>query len=235
MDGKFGLGAPTADQVGFNRRRGLLQICTRVPKAGGWGYRRYNTPWGKTSHSLHWCLLQLCKRVEEQIYWVDLRTFLVNIKSSIVFTVAIRYFLDLHVHAPTLAHFKAVKRILWYVSGTLDLGLNIFHLSSLTLSADTDADWAGCSVTQRSTTGFCTFLGSILIFWSAKKQPTVAQSSMEAEYRAMASTIAKLSWLSFILRDIGVTQSLPSVLYCDNFNALHMTINPVLHARMKPH
>ena len=112
-------------------------------------------------------------------------------------------------HAPTNAHYQMVKRILRYVKGTLSLGVRILRESNLDLYAFSDADWAGCPTTQRSTTGFCTFLGSNCISWSAKKQPTISRSSTEAEYRAMASTAAELTWVSFILRDIGVSQAQP--------------------------
>ncbi|KAK3037795.1 hypothetical protein RJ639_030714 [Escallonia herrerae] len=91
-------------------------------------------------------------------------------------------------------------------------------------------DWARCPDTRRSTTGFCTFLGSNCISWSAKKQATVARSSTEAEYRALASTAAEITWLSFVLRDIGVYLSHPPALFCDNISALHLTINPVFPA-----
>lgn len=64
-------------------------------------------------------------------------------------------------------------------------------------------------------------------------QPTVARSSAEAEYRAMSSTAAELTWLSYVLRDIGAYISAPPVLYCDNLSALYMTVNPVFHARTK--
>uniref|UniRef100_A0A2N9F121 Reverse transcriptase Ty1/copia-type domain-containing protein n=1 Tax=Fagus sylvatica TaxID=28930 RepID=A0A2N9F121_FAGSY len=106
-------------------------------------------------------------------------------------------------HSPTMAHYKLVKRILRYVRGTTSLGIIIHASSTLDLYGFSDADWAGCPTTRRSTTGFCTFLGSNCISWSAKKQPTVAHSSAEAEYRAMASTAAELTWLSFLLRDLG--------------------------------
>ncbi|XP_031473857.1 secreted RxLR effector protein 161-like [Nymphaea colorata] len=52
-----------------------------------------------------------------------------------------------------------------------------------------DVDWVGCPVTRRSTTGYNIYLGTNCISWSAKKQPTVAQSSSEVEYRALAATI----------------------------------------------
>ncbi|XP_042511002.1 uncharacterized mitochondrial protein AtMg00810-like [Macadamia integrifolia] len=120
-------------------------------------------------------------------------------------------------HAPTIAHFCMVKRILRYVRGMIDHGLRI----------------AGCPVIRHSTTGFCTFLGANCISWSAKKQPIVARSSTEAEYCAMATTTAKLTWLSSLLRDIGIPQLQPVMLFGDNLSALHMTVNPVFHARTK--
>ncbi|KAK2971873.1 hypothetical protein RJ640_000890 [Escallonia rubra] len=95
------------------------------------------------------------------------------------------------------------------------------------------ADWAGCPSSRQSTTGFCTFLGSNCISWSAKKQSIVARSSAEAEYREMASTTAKLTWLSFLLRDVGMVQHHPATLFCDNLATLYMSINPVFHARTK--
>lgn len=56
---------------------------------------------------------------------------------------------------------------------------------------------------------------------------------MEAEYCALASTAAEITWLSFILRDNGLYLRQPSTLFCDNVSALHMTVNPVFHARSK--
>ena len=49
----------------------------------------------------------------------------------------------------------------------------------------------------------------------------------------MASTAAELTWLGYILRDIGITLSKPPVLFCDNMSALYMTINLVFHALPK--
>ena len=130
-------------------------------------------------------------------------------------------------HAPTLAHYKFVKLILRYVRCTTHLGMHILASSTLDLYAFSDADWVGFTI------GFCTFLGGNCISWSAKKQSTIARSSAEVEYRSMASTVAELTWLSFLLRDLGIPFSCPSILHCDNLSALHMTINPVFHGRTK--
>lgn len=76
-------------------------------------------------------------------------------------------------------------------------------------------------------------LGSNIISWCAKKQPTISRSNTEAEYRAMANTVAELTWLTFLLCDLHIAQARAPILLCDNFSALHMTINPVFHARSK--
>ena len=61
----------------------------------------------------------------------------------------------------------------------------------------------------------------------------MARSSAEAEYRSMASTAAEITWLSFLLRDLGIPQPQVPILHCDNLSALYMSVNPILHARTK--
>jgi hypothetical protein len=85
-----------------------------------------------------------------------------------------------YLHAPTTLHLTAVKCILRYVKGTIDLGLRITRSSSMVVSGFADADWVGCLDDRRSTGGFSIFLGSNLVSWSLRKQPTVSRSSTEA-------------------------------------------------------
>ena len=61
------------------------------------------------------------------------------------------------------------------------------HQGQLTLSAYTDADWAGDPDDRRSTSGFLVYLGHNAITWSAKKQPIVSRSSTKLEYRLPSS------------------------------------------------
>jgi Reverse transcriptase (RNA-dependent DNA polymerase) len=95
--------------------------------------------------------------------------------------------------SPTDEHCNGVKRILRYLKGTLFFGLHIYNHSSFELHAYSDADWAGCPDDQRSTLGFCVFLGRNLLSWGSKKQTTVSKSSTEAEYRSMTSACTELT------------------------------------------
>ena len=99
---------------------------------------------------------------------------------------------------PTQNHLQAAKCILRYIQGTLHYGL-AFTPGPISLSAYSDADWAGDPVDRRSITGIDVFFGNCPITWSAKKQATVSRSSIDAEYRALASSVAKLCWIRMLL------------------------------------
>jgi hypothetical protein len=75
------------------------------------------------------------------------------------------------------------------------------------VSAYSDVDWAGCLDDRQSTAGFAVFLGSNLISWSARKQPTISRSSTEAEYKVIANTVAEVMWIQILLTEIGIQSS----------------------------
>ncbi|GJZ35838.1 ribonuclease H-like domain-containing protein [Tanacetum coccineum] len=139
----------------------------------------------------------------------------------------------LHMHDPREPHFSALKRILRYVCGTLDYGLQLFSSSTTDLVAYSDADWAGCPTTRRSTSGYCVFLGNNLLSWSSKRQPTLSRSSAEAEYRGVANAVAETCWLRNLLRELHTPLSSATLVYCDNVNAVYLSCNPVQHQRTK--
>jgi hypothetical protein len=120
-----------------------------------------------------------------------------------------------------------------YLKANPGYGLLFPRNSEIQILGYADADWAGCVDSRKSTSGYCFFMGSSLISWKAKKQQTVARSSSEAEYRALASAVCELQWLLYLLCDLGVKCSRPPVLYCDSQSAIHIASNPVFHERTK--
>ncbi|XP_048425193.1 uncharacterized mitochondrial protein AtMg00810-like [Pyrus x bretschneideri] len=135
-------------------------------------------------------------------------------------------------HALREQHLQAAKRVLRFLKGSISHGL-WFTKGPITLSAYSDADWDGCTFDRRSTSGYCVFLGSNLISWSAKKQSTVARSSTEAEYCSLAHTAAELTWVCKILKDLHFPLPTLPTLWCDNISAISLAFNPIFHARTK--
>lgn len=136
-------------------------------------------------------------------------------------------------HQPSVSDFSLLKRILRYVKGTTELGINIRSDCHSTLVCYSDSDWAGCKDTRRSTGGFCTFLGPNLISWSAKRHETVSKSSTEAEYRTMSIAAFELAWIQNLLLAMGLQPQTTSLLLCDNLLAVCLTANPMFHKRTK--
>nr|XP_051215907.1 uncharacterized mitochondrial protein AtMg00810-like [Lolium perenne] len=101
----------------------------------------------------------------------------------------------LHMHAPRQPHLALVKRVLRYVRGTLDLGLHLSASSSTALTAYSDADWAGCPDTRRSTSGYCVYYGDSLISWSSKRRTTVSRSSAKLSTEPWHMWLLVSCWL----------------------------------------
>ncbi|XP_071740067.1 uncharacterized mitochondrial protein AtMg00810-like [Rutidosis leptorrhynchoides] len=139
----------------------------------------------------------------------------------------------LYMHDPREPHMNALKRILRYVRGTIDHGLQIHTSSTDGLIAYSDADWGGCSSSRRSTSGYCVFLGDNLLSWSSKRQNVVSRSSAEAEYRGVANAAAETCWLRNLLCELGTPPIKATIVYCDNISSVYMTANPVQHRRTK--
>ena len=72
-----------------------------------------------------------------------------------------------------------------------------------------------------------------MVSWRAKKQTTIARSSDEAEYQALATTMSELVWLTQLLQDFRVPLSSSALLFCDNQAAIHIASNLTFHERTK--
>jgi hypothetical protein len=130
------------------------------------------------------------------------------------------------------SHLTAVKRILRYFAYTPKFGLWYPRGSTFDLIGYSDADWAGCKIKRKSTSGTCEFLGRSLVSWASKKQNSVALSTAEAEYIATGHCCAQLLCMRQTLRDYGYKLTKIPLL-CDNESAIRMADNPVEHSRTK--
>ena len=133
---------------------------------------------------------------------------------------------------PKQSHLSAVKRIMRYLLGTINLGLWYPKNSTCNLIGYSDSDFAGSKTDRKSTSGTCQFIGSALVSWHSKKQNSVALSTAEAEYISAGSCCAQILWMKQQLSDYGIIlDRIP--IKCDNTSAINLSKNPVQHSRTK--
>ena len=135
---------------------------------------------------------------------------------------------------PSPAHCNALRRILKYLAGTLQLGLSFSgDHKPLTLSAYCDADYAMDLDDRKSRSGFVLFVNNGPVFWASRKQASCASSTTEAEYLAASSTTKEIIWHRRLLSSLGHHPVSPTPLFTDNQSALRLIKNPEFHRRTK--
>jgi hypothetical protein len=144
--------------------------------------------------------------------------------------------LSQHLANPSGEMCITLKHVLRYIKGTLNYEL-CFKKSNdgLELFGFSDASW-GSSRDRKSITGYCFNLNpqGPAISWKCKKQPTVALSSCEAEYMALAAVAQESLFLTQLLQDIDRSKLYePVTIYGDNQGAIALVENPVHHQRSK--
>nr|GEU34571.1 retrovirus-related Pol polyprotein from transposon TNT 1-94 [Tanacetum cinerariifolium] len=104
--------------------------------------------------------------------------------------------------------------------------------SGFELTRFSDADYAGCKDTYKSTSGGAQFLGEKLVSWSSKKQDCTTLSTVEAEYVSLSACCAQVLWMQTQLTDYGFHFN-KILIYYDSKSAIAISYNPVQHSRTK--
>ncbi|KAD0618050.1 hypothetical protein E3N88_43977 [Mikania micrantha] len=156
--------------------------------------------------------------------------YLTHSRPDIAFAVNV---LTRFMQTPSKDHFGAAKRVLRYVSGTIDYGLWYTPQNGICLEGYSDSDWAGSIDDRKSVSAYGFNIGSGAISWCVKKQNSVALSSTEAEYISATAATCQAVWLRRILEDLGFKQMEATTIWCDSRSAIHLSKNPALHGRSK--
>ena len=96
---------------------------------------------------------------------------------------------------PKESHLSAIKRILRYLKGTMEIDLWYPKGDNFELIGFSDVDFTGCKVERKSTSGTCHFLRHSLVSWHSKKQNLVALSMVKAKYIAAGLCCTQILWM----------------------------------------
>jgi hypothetical protein len=163
---------------------------------------------------------------------IDCLMYMLATRPDMAFSVclAARY-----MERPIEIHVVAVKRILRYLKGTLNLGILIKCKADkeLTLQGWSDSDYVGDHDDRKSTSGYIFTMGTSAICWSSKKQPIVTLSTTEAEFVSAASCVCQCIWVRSIPKHLNMRQDGSTIINCDNSSSIKLSKNPILHGRCK--
>ena len=143
--------------------------------------------------------------------------------------------LSLFVDNPGEVHWKAAKRVLRYLRGTMNQTLTFRNTQNLDLLNFSDADWAGNIDHRRSTSGFCFKLSesSGAISWGSKAQKTVETSTVEAEFNSVVEASKEAIHLSGILEDLGIFCEVPLKIFVDSQACFALSKHSMHHGKTK--
>lgn len=138
-----------------------------------------------------------------------------------------------YLERPTTVHITAAKRILKYIKGTIDHGILYKNECDNKIIGYSDADYAGCLETRRSTTGFAFLIAGGVVSWCSKRQNSVSMSTTESEYVAASEAVMELTWLQRLVNELCYGQFRTAHFFMDNQSAEKLVKNPVFHKRTK--
>lgn len=134
----------------------------------------------------------------------------------------------------THEHFVHAKRALRYIKGSIDLNMHyVRDEKAEILTGYADSDWAGDKNDSKSTSGYVFKVFGNTVSWASRKQNTVAQSSAEAEFAALAESMNEAEWIRELLIELGFTFDKPIIIHEDSQSCQKAAEAPREHKRMK--
>jgi hypothetical protein len=137
-----------------------------------------------------------------------------------------------HLKRPGIVHWRAFLHLLCYLSGTKEYSIQVGGGDAV-FRIYTGADWANCSQTHQSYSGYLVTWGNSILLWKAKKQATVSTSTTEAEYRALYDGVQEAIWLQSLMQSLTNQSIYPIGIFTDNLAALALSKNPLANQRTK--
>lgn len=129
-------------------------------------------------------------------------------------------------------HWRATKRILRYLKGTKDMGLNFEEDTHNSIQGFADADHGGNLIDRKSYSGNVFLMAKGAISWQSSKQGSIALSTAEAEYVSLSEAAKEAIFLRRFLKEL-IGKEEPITIHTDSQSAMAIALNPVQHQRTK--
>ena len=135
---------------------------------------------------------------------------------------------------PRECHHTADNRVFRYLAGTRAMSLKYKRSPTsvpLSIIAFSNSDYASCRDTRRSVSAYAVMLNGCAISWLSKKQQSVASSTTEAEYMALATTSRQALWYINAFTQLGYY--IPITIMADHTPGINIAQNPIHNSRTK--
>ena len=135
---------------------------------------------------------------------------------------------------PLAHHDTAVKSVLRYLAGTPFMSLNYKRSPTsfpLSIVAFSDPNYASCRDAHRSLSGYPVMSNYCTISWLSQAQQSVASSTTEAEYMALATTFRQAVWYQNAFSQLSY--SIHITLMPDNTSRMNVAANPFNNSQTK--
>jgi hypothetical protein len=184
----------------------VLQKCDPEDELQGDELRYYRSGTGKLLHLMKWSRPEILNAVRE---------------------------LSRFMTGASLAHLKAMHRVMKYCVGTPERGLllkpNRMHDGTadfeFEISGRADSDYAKDPIKRRSVSGFASFLQGAPVTRKSRMQGCVTLSVTEAEYVSGAECAQDMLFNMRVLESIGLKVKMPMILEMDNKGAIDLANN----------
>ncbi|GJU73976.1 zinc finger, CCHC-type containing protein [Tanacetum coccineum] len=129
--------------------------------------------------------------------------------------------LSRYTNNPSTHQWHAIMRVFKYLKKTMNYGLSYVGFPSV-LEGYSDASWITNSEDHTSITGWVFLLSGGAISWASKKQTCITDSTMEAEFVALATAGNEAEWLRNLIYEIPLWPKpiSPISIHCDSATTL---------------
>ena len=196
------------------------EIINGFEKAKGYTPKTYSTP-GKPGKVLKSNEEDIVMHKEYRSILGKIMFYMTKVSPEISFACGQ---LARHMHKPGVDHWKAMERLVGYISGKKNHELVIRRPTELRVVSFGDSSYGDCLDSRRSSTGDIHTIGGGIVSWRAQRTKCICLSSTEAEYIELTEMCKEQRFIQMVMEEVFMCNK-PGIMYKDNESAIYLTKN----------